>query len=120
MPPMNLRNLRSFGLLVALAAAATVPLLVNCAAPESGEEEESEDAVTGVDNKLGLGLSYDAKTSTVRATLKQSLKPGEQLRIALRRGLPQVGDEAKLDCEGLQAARAITGAGSSENAPIGK
>ncbi len=118
---MNLRNLRSFGLLAALAAAAAVPLLANCASPESEEEEEEgEGALTGVDNKLGLGLSYDEKTSTVRATLKQSLKPGEQLRIALRRGLPQVGEEAKLECTDLPAARVITGAGSRENAPIGK
>src|SRR5687767_6033998 len=110
------RNLRSFGLVIALLAAASAPVLVNCASPTESEEEEGEGALTGIDNKLGLGLSFDDKTSTVHATLKQPLQPGEQLRIRVRRGLPEIGDEAKLDCAKLSDAAAITGAGSRENA----
>lgn len=118
---MNLRNVRSFGLLLALAAAGAAPFLVNCASPSADEEAEGDEgALTGVDNKLGLGLAYDAKSGTVTATLKESLKPGEQLRIRLRRGLPQLGDEAKLDCDAIGEAKPITGAGSREGAPVGK
>jgi hypothetical protein len=116
--PMNLRSFRSFGLLLALASAGTAPFLVNCAGPDEYEDEESEGALTGVDNKLGLGLAYDAKAGSVTATLKDSLKPGEQLRIRVRRGKPELGDEAKLDCNEISEARPITGAGSRENAPV--
>ena len=117
---MNLRSLRSCGLLLALACAAAGPFLVNCAAPDEYEEEENDDALTGVNNKLGLGLLYDETTGAVTATLKESLKPGEQLRIRVRRGKPELGDEAKIDCDSITEARPISGPGSRENAPIGK
>jgi hypothetical protein len=71
------------------------------ASPTESEEEEGEGALTGVDNKLGLGLSFDDTTSTVHAPLLKS----------------EIGDEAKLDCSSLSDAAAITGAGSRENAP---
>jgi len=116
---MNLRKLRSFGLLVALASAAMAPFLINCGAPQEGDEGESEGALTGVDNKLGLGLAYDEESGSVTATLKQSLAEGESLRIRVRRGTPKLDDEAKLDCDSITTAKPITGEGSKENAPIG-
>lgn len=116
---MTLRNLRSFGLLVALSAAGAAPFLVNCASPTE-DDADSEGSAVGVDNKLGLALSFDAKSGTVKATLKDSLKPGEQLRIRVRRGLPKIGDEAKLDCDAIPESSAITGGGSTVNAPVGK
>jgi len=116
---MTVRNLRSYGLLLAVVTATATPFLINCSTDEY-EDEESEGALTGVDNKLGLGLSYDEASGTVTATLKESLKAGEQLRIRVRRGKPELGDEAKIDCDSINEARPITGAGSRENAPIGK
>jgi hypothetical protein len=118
--PMNLRKLRSFGLLVAIASAAMAPFLINCSSPSESEEGESEGALTGVDNKLGLALTYDEQSGSVTATLKESLKPGESLKIRVRRGTPQLDDEAKLDCDAIQTANPITGEGSKEKAPIGK
>ncbi|MBX3217829.1 MAG: hypothetical protein KF850_37835, partial [Labilithrix sp.] len=117
---MNLRTLRSYGLLLAVISASAAPFLVNCASPDEYEDEEDEGALTGVDNKLGLGLAYDETTGTVTATMKESLKSGEQLRVRVRRGKPELGDEARLDCDSITEARPITGAGSRDNAPIGK
>src|SRR6187549_1498288 len=83
--PMIPRNARSLGLMLALAAAATAPFFA-CAAPEESDDEEaSEDAVTGANNPLGLRLTYDRETNKVSATLKDSLKSGEQLRLRVRR-----------------------------------
>lgn len=116
---MNLRGLRSYALLLSVACGAAGPFLLNCSAPAEEEVDDGEGAV-GVDNKLGLGLAYDEASGTVRATLKQSLKAGEQLRIRVRRGLPKLGDEARLDCDSLREARAVTGEGSTIDAPVGK
>lgn len=108
---MNVRKMRSIGLFVALATAAAAPF-VACAAPEEDEGELSEDAVTGVNNPLGLALKYDAETGTVLATLKDSLRAGEQLRIRVRRGNRTLTSQRDLRCDDINEARPLTGEGS--------
>lgn len=94
-------------LLASLAVAASSATLLNCAAPED-EEEASEDAVTGVNNTLGLGLVYDNATSKVRATLKKPLGVGERLFIRVRRGTITHESQKNLDCGALTEAPPIT------------
>ncbi len=117
---MNLRSVRSLGLSIALCTAAAGPFLANCAAPEEMEEELSEDAVTGVRNALGLGLTFDAETGQVQASLKDSLKQGEVLRIRVRRGTLTSTSQKDLQCDELDAAKPLTGAGSRDLAALGK
>ena len=96
-------------LLASLAAATSSAFLVNCAAPEEEYEEElSEDAVTGVNNTLGLGLVYDSATSKVKATLKKPLGTGERLFIRVRRGVIKHESQRDLDCGELTEAPPIT------------
>ncbi len=113
---MNLRNLRSLGLMLALTAAGTAPFFA-CAAPEETDEELSEDAVTGVNNPLGLRLTYDAETKSVNATLKDSLKNGETLRVRIRRGQPTLTSQKELKCDDIPKARANV---SRDLANVGK
>ena len=94
-------------LLASLAVAASSATLLNCAAPEE-EEEASEDAVTGVNNTLGLGLVYDNTTSKVQATLKKPLGAGERLFIRVRRGTITHESQKNLDCGALTEAPPIT------------
>ena len=94
-------------LLASLAAAASSAVLVNCAAPEE-EEDASEDAVTGVNNTLGLGLVYDSTTSKVKATLKKPLGTGEKLFIRVRRGTITHESQKDLDCGELTEAPPVT------------
>ena len=102
-------------LLVSLAAATSSAFLVNCAAPEEEEEELSEDAVTGVNNTLGLGLVYDSATSKVKATLKKPLGAGEKLFIRVRRGTIKHESQKELDCGELTEAPPITRGDSLTN-----
>lgn len=95
-------------LLASLAAAVSSAALVNCAAPEEDEEEASEDAVTGVNNTLGLGLIYDSSTSKVKATLKKPLGTGERLFIRVRRGTITHESQKDLDCGALTEATPVT------------
>lgn len=110
------RNARSLGLLLALACASAAPFIA-CAAPEESEEELSEDAVTGVNNPLGLRLTYDAESKTVNATLKDALRPGEQLRVRVRRGARTLTSQKELSCDELPRARATA---SRDLANVGK
>jgi hypothetical protein len=66
----RIANVRSVVLLAALGVASSAAL-INCKSAAEEEEETplSEDAITGVNNALGLGLRYDEKTGTVHATL---------------------------------------------------
>src|SRR5262245_41799131 len=97
--PMIPRNARSLVLMLALTGAATAPFFA-CASPEeSGDEEASEDAVTGAGNPLGLRLTYDAETKKVNATLKDELKSGEQLRVRVRRGTATLTSQKELKCD---------------------
>src|SRR5688572_18923855 len=107
-----MRSLRSSLLLLAtLLAAGSGALLLNCASPSEEDDEtinEGEDAVTGVNNTLGLGLVYDNATGKVRATLKTPLAANEKLFIRVRRGVIQHDSQAKLDCSKLSEAPPIT------------
>ena len=106
---MSLGKLRTLALFACLAAAGSSALL-NCApAEEEGEEESGEDAVTGVNNALGLSLVYDAESGRVRATLKNALKSGESLHLRVRRGVIGQDSEKNLDCSELASAPAATG-----------
>ncbi|MDF2694162.1 MAG: hypothetical protein K0S65_2545 [Labilithrix sp.] len=95
-------------LLASLAAAVSSAALLNCAAPEEEEEAAGEDAVTGVNNTLGLGLVYDSTTSKVKATLKKPLATGERLFIRVRRGTITHESQKELDCGALTEATPIT------------
>jgi hypothetical protein len=101
------RNARSLVLMLALTGAATAPFFA-CAAPEESEEdgEASEDAVTGASNPLGLRLTYDRESNRVSATLKDSLKSGEQLRLRVRRGAATLTSQKELKCDDLPRATA--------------
>lgn len=101
------RNARSLVLMLALTGAATAPFFA-CAAPEESEEdgEASEDAVTGAGNPLGLRLTYDRESNRVSATLKDSLKTGEQLRLRVRRGAATLTSQKELKCDDLPRATA--------------
>ncbi len=102
-------------LLASLAAACSSAFLVNCAAPEEDEEELTEDAVTGVNNALGLGLVYDNPTGKVKATLKKPLSTGERLFIRVRRGTIKHESQKDLDCSELTEAPPITKGDSLTN-----
>ncbi|MCA9591123.1 MAG: hypothetical protein KC657_37755 [Myxococcales bacterium] len=97
---MNSSASRSIALLLALAAAAG-GALVHCAAPAQEEEELTEDEITGVNNKLGLGLRFDEKSGAVQATLKKDLREGEQLFVRVRRGKLTLKSQKELDCKAL-------------------
>jgi len=111
---MPSRHFRSLGLLTALAVAAC-SAFVHCAAPEEEEEADaSEDAITGVNNSLGLGLRYEDKSGTVQATLKNPLGDGEKLLVRVRRGKITQTSQKQLDCKNLTQAKPITGSGQRE------
>lgn len=93
---------RSLVLLCALAASAGGALL-HCAAPTEEDEPLSEDEITGVNNKLGLGLRYDAKAGSVQATLKKDLRDGERLLVRVRRGKLTLTSQRQLDCKAMAA-----------------
>ncbi len=98
-------------LLATLLAAGSGALLLNCASPSEEDDEElseGEDAVTGVNNTLGLGLVYDKETGKVRATLRSPLAANEKLFIRVRRGTIQHDSQAKLDCSKLSEAPPFT------------
>src|SRR5688572_4025311 len=100
------RNARSLVLMLALTGAATAPFFA-CAAPEESEDEElSEDAVTGAGNPLGLRLTYDRETNRVSATLKDSLKSGEKLRLRVRRGAATLTSQKELKCDDVPLTQA--------------
>lgn len=109
-------------LLASLAAAASAALLINCAPASSGEEEEetpsSEDAITGVNNTLGLGLVYDAETKSANATLKKPLDSGDRLFIRVRRGTIKHESQAELDCSKLQEATPLTKGDALNNGKV--
>ncbi len=113
---MSLLNLRSAGLLAILAAAGAAPLLVNCSASEEATDDDpvNEDAVTGVNNPLGLALRYDDKTGTVQATLKDNLGSGERLFVRLRAGKITRTSQKELKCSDLTLAKPIGGGGNRE------
>jgi hypothetical protein len=110
---MPSRHFRSFGLVAALALAAG-SALIHCAAPTEDDDDLSEDAVTGVNNALGLGLRYEEKSGKVQATLSGGLKDGEKLFIRVRRGKMQLDSQKKLDCTELTQARPLAGSGERE------
>jgi hypothetical protein len=100
-------------LLLSLAAATSAALMINCApsgAADEAEEPSTEDAITGVNNTLGLSLLYDKDTGKVKATLKQPLSTsqGEKLFIRVRRGTIKHESQAQLDCKQLTEAAPIT------------
>jgi hypothetical protein len=106
------RNLRSLGLLIVLGAAATAPILVNCSSPseeDEGDQPLSEDAVTGVNNVLGLGLRYTEKEGRLYATLKENLKEGEKLYVKVYQGKATYKGSADVDCAALAEAPATAG-----------
>ncbi|MBX3193136.1 MAG: hypothetical protein KF819_39495 [Labilithrix sp.] len=110
---MPSRHFRSFGLVAALAVAAG-SAFIHCSAPEEEDEELTEDAITGVNNALGLGLRYDDKTGRVQASLKTPLKDGEKLFIRVRRGKITLTSQKELACEDLTQARPLSGVGDRE------
>ncbi len=111
-------------LLLSAVGVATSAALVNCASPAEEEEEESpsEDAITGVNNTLGLGLRYDEKSGTVHATLNSPLGEGQRLFVRVRRGKLELKEKdgkvltpsQQVDCSELSQARPIAGSGDKE------
>jgi hypothetical protein len=93
---------------LALSCLLGVAGLANCSSPEgeAPEEQLSEDDITGVDNKLGLGLVYDDQAGVVMATLKEAMKDGDQLRLRVRRGRITENSERTLNCAELPEAPA--------------
>ena len=111
---MPSRHLRSIGLVAALAVAAG-SALIHCAAPaDDSDADLSADAVTGVNNALGLGLRYEEKSGKVQATLSGGLKDGEKLYIRVRRGKMTLTSQTDLDCTALTQARPLAGSGERE------
>ncbi|CAN5854367.1 hypothetical protein BH11MYX4_BH11MYX4_26480 [soil metagenome] len=101
-------------LLLSVAGAATAAALVNCAAPEEEETAPTDGAVTGVNNALGLGLRFDEKTSTVQATIKKNLEPGERLFVRVRRGKLSLTSQKELNCADLTEAGPLRSTGAAE------
>lgn len=103
-----------YALLLSVAGAATAAALVNCAAPAEEEAAPSEEAVTGVNNPLGLGLRFDDKTNTIQATIKKDLGAGERLFVRVRRGKLSLSSQKNLQCSDLVAAGALRNTGTVE------
>lgn len=101
------RRVRSFGLLLSLCAAGSAAALANCSAPAEEEQALSADAVTGVNNALGLSLVYDEESGKVHATLRDALDPRDRLYIRVRRGTITHESQEKLDCSELSHATPI-------------
>lgn len=100
-----MRVVRSYlGVAGGLMTAAALSFLANCSASETDSAEEA----IGAANSLGLSLRYDDETSTVQASLKDALKPGEKLYIRVRQGKILFDSQEKLDCSDLQKASAFT------------
>ena len=110
---MSSSNLRSLGLVAALAVAAGSAFL-HCAAPTEEDEDLTEDQITGVNNALGLGLRYEEKSGRVQATLSGGLKDEEKLFIRVRRGKMTLTSQKDLDCSALTQARPLAGSGQRE------
>jgi hypothetical protein len=111
---MSSGTLRSLGLVAALGLGAGSALL-HCASPEEEEEAFTEDQVTGVNNKLGLGLRYDDKTRTVQATLSGNLHDGEKLYVRVKRGKLTLTSQKDVDCAALAAeTRPLSDSGERE------
>lgn len=102
----------AFLLLVTLASAASAAMLLNCAPAPTDEDGSdpgaSEDAITGVNNTMGLGLAYDKDSGKLNATLKKPLDTGDRLFINVRRGVIKHESQAELDCSKLTEAPAVT------------
>lgn len=82
--------------------------MFNCSANDAAEEVSASDsAVTGIGNQLGLRLIYDQMSSTVRATVRQPLASGDQLRLQVRRGRLSAQSQLELDCGRLAPAPAV-------------
>lgn len=113
---MPSRHFRSFGLVAALAVAAA-SALVHCAAPAEEDEDLSEDAYTGVNNTLGLGLRYSDKSGDVHATLAAPLAEGEKLYVRVRRGKITLNSQKELSCEEVaqdKTTKVVSGEGSRD------
>ncbi len=100
----------SLALTAALGATVAASLL-HCSAPA---EDDTEGAVSGVHNKLGLSLRFDEKTHQVQATLAQPLEDDEQLWVRVRAGKMTLGAEKDLDCKALTLAKPIRAGGARE------
>lgn len=104
-------NTKRFSLLLlsTVVAAGAAASLVNCA-PSSEDDNEpalSDDEITGVNNKLGLRLIYDAPSGRVHATMKSSLKAGEKLALRVRRGRLTMDSQKQLNCADLTDSPAM-------------
>jgi hypothetical protein len=102
-------RLSSTSLLLAGALAAGAAMF-NCSAADTSTDEDglsSDSAVTGIGNPLGLRLLYDQTSSTVRATVREPLTSGEQLRLQVRRGRLSAESQLQLDCNRLPLAPAM-------------
>src|SRR5690242_13690851 len=88
--------------LVALGACAALP---NCSAPpEDGGEDLAQQEITGANNGMGLRLTYDETSGTVRATVRTRLRASEKLRLRVRRGRLSIDSQLRLDCNELPEA----------------
>lgn len=103
---------RSFALLIAsIAAAGSSALLINCSPAEEEILPSNEDAIVGVNNELGLGVTYDEATGKVAATLAQPLAADDKLVIGVRRGVITHESQRELDCSKLAPAATAAGRG---------
>lgn len=113
-----MRSIRSI-LALSLVAAGSAVALLNCSSGGDAQEEvQSEDAVTGVNNALGLALAYDEASGRVFGSLKDPLAEGEELYIRVRRGTIEHESQEKLDCSELAKAPAVERSGKA--IPLGK
>ncbi len=94
-------------LLLVAAFAAGGAALLNCSAPDAGEEGLTDDEINGASNKMGLRLLYDDASGRVRATVKQKIGTDEQLLMRVRRGHLSKDSQKELDCTDLAPAPAM-------------
>jgi hypothetical protein len=102
-----------------LVAAVSTTLLLHCAS-KAAPTASSSAKVTGVDNALGLGLTFvpstDLTTGTVQATLQTPLASDETLFIRVRQGKITTTSQDELDCSQLTESDPILSVTGSDPA----
>ncbi len=71
----------------------------------SGDDEVlGEEEINGLSNRMGLQLIHDEPSSSLRATVQEPLRSGEQLRLRVRRGRLSSESQRALSCRELPEA----------------
>ncbi|WP_394840650.1 hypothetical protein LZC95_26480 [Pendulispora brunnea] len=92
-----------------LVGAAIAAPFVGCSGAD-GERENTE-GVTGVENQLGLRVTYDTNARRLDARTNRPLEEGEQVYVRARRGSLSVQSERDLSCGELAESGALAGPG---------